>query len=396
MRPTRLLTPFASPYAAGLPHPDTDSARAVEAVLADWLRDRLAGAASVDRVFCEEVARPLADFVLRGGRRVRARLLWWGWRAAGGAREGPGAHAALRLAAALELLQAFALIHDDVMDRSELRRGTATVHVELAALHRAGCFRGDAEHFGTGGAVLAGDLALVWAEDLLAETRFSHDEHRRVRPLWRAMRTDMVAGQYLDLRTQSTADLSPDRALRVAALKTAAYTVQRPLGMGAALAGASEATRRHLDTAGRTAGIAFQLRDDLDGVFGEPADTGKPSGEDVREGKPTYLTAVALHRAARAGDHEAEHVLRAALGDPRLTPEKLAEYRQAVTRVGAHAAVAARIEALVARSTAELSRAGLRPRGERQLARILRAATRVPSRPAEPAGSQAPAARAQS
>jgi geranylgeranyl diphosphate synthase, type I len=372
-----LLTPQESCRGAGLPNPDADSARAVEGLLTAWLYGRVAEAESLDRVFCEEVARPVADFVLRGGKRLRASFAWWGWRAAGGAGVGPSAHTALHVAASLELLQALALIHDDVMDRSDLRRGAAAVHVEFADRHRAEGMRGCADHFGVAGAVLAGDLALVWAEDLLAEARLDQASRERVRPLWRAMRTEMVAGQYLDLRAQATAELFPDHALRVAALKTAAYTVQRPLGIGAALAGATEETRRHLEAAACSAGIAFQLRDDLAGVFGDPAETGKPAGDDVREGKTTYLAAIAWQLAERTEDHQALHVLRNALGDPQLTPDGLADYRQAVIRLGARDAVSERIETLVMHSMIDLSRARLAPDAEHRLADLFRAATRV-------------------
>lgn len=275
--PARWPTLPKSRCDAHVPHPDSDSAGAVEAVLTTWLYGRLADAESLDPVFCDEVARPLAAFVLRGGKRLRASFAWWGWRAAGRPAEDPGARSALKVAASLELLQALTLIHDDVMDRSCLRRGAAAVHVDFAARHRSEGMRGDADHFGLAGAVLAGDLALVWAEDLLAEAQLDRAARQRIQPLWRAMRTEIVAGQYLDLRTQATVGFSPDQSLRVAALKTAAYTAQRPLGIGAALADADAATRRHLEAAARSAKIAFQLRDDLAGVFGDPAATGKPA-----------------------------------------------------------------------------------------------------------------------
>lgn len=388
MRPASLLTPQESLCGSKSPHPDVDSAGAVDALLTSWLYGRLAEAESLDRVFCEEVARPAADFVLRGGKRLRASFAWWGWRATGGPAEGPSAGSALHVAASLELLQALALIHDDVMDRSDLRRGAAAVHVDFADRHRAEGMRGSADHFGVAGAILAGDLALVWAEDLLAEARLDPAARERVQPLWRAMRSEMVAGQYLDLRTQACAELLPERALRVAALKTAAYTVQRPLGIGAALAGATEDAQGHLESAARSAGIAFQLRDDLAGVFGDPAKTGKPSGEDVREGKTTYLAAIARQLAERTEDHPALHVLKHALGDPQLTPDGLEEYRQAVIRVGARDAVIEYIETLVMHSMIDLSRARLDPHAEQQLADLFRAATRVAIRPAPAATAQ--------
>ncbi|EST24944.1 hypothetical protein N566_24755 [Streptomycetaceae bacterium MP113-05] len=377
MRPTSLLAPPESGCGVPAAQADTDTARAVEALLASWLGQRLAEAGTLDRLFCDEVARPVAEFVLRGGKRLRARFAWWGWRAAGGPAEGDEAETALKVAASLELLQALALIHDDVMDRSELRRGEAAVHVGFAARHRGAGLTGSAEDFGLGGALLAGDLALVWAEEMFAEAHHPEATAANVRSLWRAMRTEMVAGQYLDLRTQAAAEPSPERALRVAALKSAAYTVERPLGIGAALGSAPAALLRRLEAAARTAGLAFQLRDDLDGVFGDPADTGKPSGEDVREGKHTYLATLALQRARQSGDEEARDTMCRALGDPCLTPAGLDDFRAAVARVGARAAVEERIGTLVRQSMADLSRAHAPEPAAQRLAELVHAAART-------------------
>ncbi|MDT0378339.1 polyprenyl synthetase family protein [Streptomyces sp. DSM 42041] len=349
----------------------------MEALLASWLEDRVVEAASLDEVFCDEVARPVADFVLRGGKRLRASFLWWGWRAAGGPGREPEARGALKAAASLELLQALALIHDDVMDRSETRRGRPALHVDFAARHRGAGMNGSPEVFGTSGAVLAGDLALMWAEDLFAEATRERAAPRGEDVGWRAMRAEMVAGQYLDLRTQAVGAFSPESALRVAALKTAAYTVRRPLGMGAALAGASTHTRRCLEAAGHSAGLAFQLRDDLDGVFGDPAATGKPAGEDVREGKATHLAALAWQRAEAREDHQALEVMRRVFADSHLGAEALQEYRHALVRVGARDAVTERIEALVKHATTELAGARLDSDAAQRLVDLVHAATRV-------------------
>lgn len=358
------------------PDPDTDTAAAVETALAAWLSHRTDQARSLDARFGDEVAESVAGFVLRGGRRLRAQCAWWGWRAGGGEADGEDAATALRVAASLELLQAMALIHDDVMDGSDLRRGAAAVHVEFTARHDGWGERGGSAAFGVSAAILAGDLALVWAEDMLSDAELDDAARERVKPLWRAMRTEMVAGQYLDLRSQGTADFAPATALRVAALKSAAYTVERPLGIGAALAGADRTTRRRLEAAARSAGLAFQLRDDLDGVFGDPAETGKPAGDDVREGKVTYLAAVARDLADRTGDGGTRRLLRDRLGDAGLTSEGLDDYRQAVTRVGARTAVEEHIDALLRDAFAEIFDAGLPAHAEERLVALLRAAAR--------------------
>ncbi|MCS0638406.1 polyprenyl synthetase family protein [Streptomyces sp. LP05-1] len=292
----------------GGPGADADVAGAVEAVLGACVRERMREAAEVDALFAGDLAGRVADFALRGGKRLRAGFVWWGHRAGGGTGRGPAAGAALRTGAALELIQTCALIHDDLMDESAVRRGAPAVHTRLAHQHAGAGLRGSSAAFGSAGAVLAGDLALSWADDLFAETaagvrEFDGPERAgALRREWRAMRTEMVAGQYLDLRAQAAGAVPPERAMRIARLKSALYTVERPLALGAALAGADTATLELLRSAGRCAGVAFQLRDDLLGAFGDPAVTGKPCGEDVREGKPTYLRAVARRLAREAGD----------------------------------------------------------------------------------------------
>lgn len=324
---------------------DADVVAAVLRTARMVLAERVAQASEIDAAFSGDLAGRVADFTLEGGKRTRPRLLWWGMRACGAA-DAVSTSAALRLGVALELIQTCALIHDDVMDRSRLRRGQPAVHIGLAA--RAGLSpdsaRGSA--FGASAAVLAGDLALVWAEDTVAETALPAPVRRRIRTIWRSMRTEMVAGQYLDLHGQATGGSSAVRAIRTACLKSALYSVERPLAIGAALAGADEHTTAALRSAGRCAGVAFQLRDDLLGVFGDPELTGKPSGDDIREGKPTYLLAVARTRAEAAGDEGALAVLGRAVGNADLTEEELADVRGVFEATGAHAHVEREAERL--------------------------------------------------
>nr|AAA91949.1 geranylgeranyl pyrophosphate synthase [Streptomyces griseus]CAA64849.1 GGPP synthase [Streptomyces griseus] len=339
--------------------------RTARAVLAD----RIDEAVRSDASFCEELARRVADFTLEGGKRMRPRLLWWGMRSCGAAETA----AALRLGVALELIQSCALIHDDVMDRSRLRRGKPAMHIGLA--ERAG-LSPDSERgsdFGASAAVLAGDLALVWADDTVAETVLSAAQRRRIGALWRAMRTEMVAGQYLDLRGQLSGGSSVAQALRTACLKSASYSVERPLAIGAALAGADDRTTDALRSAGRCAGIAFQLRDDLLGVFGDPALTGKPSGDDIREGKSTYLLAVARNSAEASGDEQALAVLGRATGNADLTEEDLADVRGVLEVTGARAHVERKAEHLRDHAVRRLGQAvDVDAHGGRQLLGLLR------------------------
>ncbi|MDA0567525.1 polyprenyl synthetase family protein [Streptomonospora sp. S1-112] len=332
-------------------------AASVTACLRDFFAERSADARAAGAAeFADEVVRRLADFTLSGGKRLRPAFAWWGWRAAGGPADGPRARAALRAGAALELLHACALVQDDVMDGSALRRGRPALHVALAREHAERGWAGRAERYGESVAVLAGDLALAWAEDLFTEAAAALGAGSAAREPWRHVRSELIAGQFLDLRAQAGGDAEPDTALRVDRLKTAAYSVERPLHLGAALAGADDALVRALRGYGTAIGTAFQLRDDLLGVYGDPAATGKPVGDDIREGKPTLLWAVGLRRARERGG-AAESALREAAGDPALTEARVRDLGALLTDLGARAEVEARIAHTVRTGLAHLGKA---------------------------------------
>lgn len=296
--------PDCTPAAAAVPpsptgqpaeHPADVVRSAVESALAEFLgrqRAELAGmqprlAAVVDRI---------AEF-LSGGKRIRPAFCWWGWRAGGGREAVQDCAPVVRVATALELIQACALLHDDLIDRSETRRGRPSVHRAEAKAHADAGWSGDPEHHGASTALLMGDLALAWADDLFVTAAGQLRALERTQPVWHAMRAEVLAGQLLDVIT--TADPRPDPlsqredALAVIRLKTAGYTVTGPLLLGAALAGAGRHQVERLRRYGEAVGTAFQLRDDLLGVFGDPSVTGKPAGDDLREGKRTVLLALA-------------------------------------------------------------------------------------------------------
>jgi geranylgeranyl diphosphate synthase type I len=352
--------------------------RAMEAVLERVLEARLRQARDTDAVFGLDMADRLAAFVRRGGKRLRTAFVWCGWRAAGGSGD---ASAVLRTGAALELLQACALIHDDVMDGSPLRRGAPAMHVDFAHGHRAGRTGGSAESFGTSAAVLAGDLALAWADDLLTETALASPHGPRLSEEWRAMRTEMVAGQYRDLRAQASGSSGAEEALTIAVLKSARYTVARPLALGASLAGADARTLGALRAAGRCAGLAFQLRDDLLGAFGDPALTGKPADEDLRSRKLTPLLAVAVRLAEATGDRDAAAVLAPdADARPGHTVERM---RAALERTGARAEVEARIADLAESGLRHFEATGAAPGVRREFADLVERASGVGPRQAD-------------
>ncbi|WP_447195466.1 polyprenyl synthetase family protein [Streptomyces hebeiensis] len=352
---------------------DADVPGAVGRMLDHMLAERLRRARLADPRFAEELAERVTRFTLQGGKRTRAQLVWWASRACAGG-DPASAAAALRIAGALELLQTCALVHDDVMDRAALRRGRPALHAELAGKYAGQVGQERAGRFGQAAAVLAGDLALAWADDLVAETPLAPRVQVAVRRLWSDLRTEMVAGQYLDVEGTVTAPRSPLRVLRAARLKSALYSVERPLALGAAVAGADEATLRRLCDAGRFVGMAFQLRDDLDDVFGNPRQTGKTCGGDIREGKQTYLVAAARARAEAAGDGAATAVLDRWLGDAELTERGLAEVRDVLVATGARATVEAKIDRLAAQGLRHFDGARLEEEGAGPLRALLLAA----------------------
>jgi geranylgeranyl diphosphate synthase type I len=233
-----------------------------------------------------------------GGKRLRPSFCYWGFRAAGG----DPAEPIIQAAASLEMLHVSALVHDDVMDKSDVRRGAPSAHRRFEAQQRVQSEqtgRGrDAASFGEGAAILLGDLCLVWADEMLHTSGFGAEALRRAEAFFDAVRVEVISGQYLDLVAQVSGEPDMDRALRVLRYKAATYTVERPLHIGAALAGARQPLIDALSGYGLPLGEAFQLRDDLLGVFGDPAMTGKPAGDDLREGKRTVLTAYAVEHAS--------------------------------------------------------------------------------------------------
>ncbi|MFD5567289.1 polyprenyl synthetase family protein [Streptomyces cadmiisoli] len=349
------LRPTAAEPAGRVGDPLTalGATRTVGALLEQVLDAGLCQAREVDPVFARDVAGRVAAFVRRGGKRLRTAFVWCGWRAAGGTGD---ATAVLRTGAALELVQACALLHDDVMDGSTLRRGAPTMHVDLARMHRAARMTGPPEAFATAVAVLAGDLALAWADDLLTETALGSPHGSRLYHEWRAMRCEMVAGQYRDIHAQATGSSGVDEALTIATLKSALYTVERPLALGASLAGGDDYALAALRSAGRCAGLAFQLRDDLLGAFGDPALTGKPVGDDLRTRKLTYLLAVAVRLAEATGDEEAAAVL--APGEVSRSDDTVERMRAALERTGARSVVESKIADLAAAGLRHFDRAG--------------------------------------
>ncbi len=292
--------------------------------------------------------------VLAGGKRLRPAFCYWGWRGAGGA-DAAGRPEILTAAAALELLHASALVHDDVLDGSDTRRGRPSVHRVFAARHAAAGWLGSAEEFGRGAAILLGDLLLAWSDELFQGSGLDPAALGRGRAVLDVMRTEVMAGQYLDMLEQAGGGGVVPGALRVVRYKTAKYTIERPLHLGAALASAEHAGPgsplvRGYSGYGLPLGAAFQLRDDVLGVFGDPAETGKPAGDDIRTGKRTVLAAMALQKASVAEAAALDRLL----GDPAIGEDGIAEFRGLLTSTGALAECEALIDGYVTEALAAL------------------------------------------
>lgn len=346
----------------------------VDAMLAEHvsrLRSVLASVSDDGAELGEATAEMLA-----GGKRLRAAFCYWSWRAHGGNPADGSTSAVLGVGAALELFQAAALFHDDVMDDSDTRRGIPTAHCSFRDRHRAAGWIGDAVRFGEAAAILLGDLCLVGSEHEfgLAVAQLDRSTALAARTVFDHMRTEVTIGQYLDMRAQVQPWDSPEemerRAREIVRAKSARYSLEHPVALGATLARASASRIATSRAFGLPLGEAFQLRDDLLGVFGDPAVTGKPAGDDLREGKRTVL----LARALAVADESQRALLTSRVGAPDLDDEDIDRLRAVLLDTGAVAAVEGLIADLSERAFAELDRAGLDEPGAGMLATLARAA----------------------
>ncbi|HSU37181.1 MAG TPA: polyprenyl synthetase family protein [Propionibacteriaceae bacterium] len=316
----------------------------------------------------------MANQLLCGGKRIRPAFCVWGYVAARGMPDAAARQTLLTAAASLDVLHGSALVHDDVMDSSDLRRGRPAAHRQFEALHANAGWLGDSAAFGRAGAIVLGDLLVMWSAQMLHAAGLDQTTLERALPIVEAMRTEVTCGQYLDIVAQAhplrqtapasgalqpNIELALDDASRVVEYKAARYTVQRPCQIGAALGGGDDHLYYALGAYGSPLGRAFQFRDDLLGVFGDTQLTGKPSGDDLREGKRTVLVAHAYAHAGEAG----RNLLAQRLGDPALDADGVAQLQDVITASGAREAVEAMItdghdRALAALEDAEISDEG--------------------------------------
>jgi geranylgeranyl diphosphate synthase, type I len=310
--------------------------------VAERVEQRLADLVDAERIRWSAVdpdlrwpMEALRDLVSSGGKRLRPAFCHWGFVGAGG---DPDDERSVDAGAAFELLHAFALFHDDVMDGSATRRGARTTHLVFADHHEGQEWTGEARRFGEGVAILVGDLAHVYADQMLGGAPDA------VWEVWNELRIELNVGQYLDILGTARRERSPRTAARIARFKSGKYTVERPLHVGALLADTERGTALlpTLSAYGLPLGDAFQLRDDVLGAFGDETLTGKPVGDDLREGKPTPLLAQATAEATPA-----QASVLARVGKPDLSDEDVHAIQTVLVETGALGRLELTIDALV-------------------------------------------------
>jgi geranylgeranyl diphosphate synthase type I len=334
----------------GAPFDPAEFRVSVQAVLDDFLDEQAVRLAPLgpDAAALVDEARAAVS----GGKRLRAAFCYWGYRAV--RPEVEDENAVLRACASLELLHASALVHDDFMDASDTRRGRPATHRAFEQTHRAAGWAGSSGQYGAAAAILLGDLLLTWADELLRRCGLPLAEVSAALDVFDLCRSEVVAGQFLDVSVQARGLADVETAMTVLRYKSAKYSVERPLHIGAALAGAPPEVLAELTAFGLPLGEAFQLRDDQLGVFGDPVLTGKPAGDDLVEGKRTVLVALALDAAAP--DRAA--LLNRSLGRP-LTDVQVEELREVIVESGAQDQVEGVIDELARLCLAALERASI-------------------------------------
>ena len=340
---------------------------AINTSLADFFHGEVRYLQSVGTEL-DPVVDALGHFLLDSGKRLRPLFATIGYVGAGGGLTPE----IIRATSSLELVHVCALIHDDVMDASDTRRGAPAIHKQFEALHQSQNLHGSSEQFGTAAAILLGDLALIWAAKALHESGVAPTAILRSLPFYDEMRVELMAGQYLDIYEQALASESVERSLKVARYKSGKYSIERPLHFGASLA--AEPTPNVIEIYsqyGLPLGEAFQLRDDVIGVFGDPEKTGKPAGDDLREGKRTVLVATTLSRATVIQRTE----FLALFGRKDLDSSQIESLRQIIVDTGALIELETVIEEMTFKAHKALTTGGITPEAVALLDEMAVAAT---------------------
>lgn len=343
----------------------------IEAELAHFLSERTSYLESISSDL-RPVAHSLSSFLLDGGKRLRPLFAYSAFVGAGGVID----KNIIRAISSLELLQACALIHDDLMDGSDTRRGKPSIHRHFETIHHSEQMEGFAERYGMAAAVLLGDLALVLSDQMLNSAGLDSAQMHSVLPVHDEMRVELMAGQFLDIHEQTQKNTSVERSLTIARYKSGKYTIERPLHIGSSLAITDTKSRKSIDDAfsayGLPLGEAFQLRDDLLGVFGDPSVTGKPAGDDLREGKRTVLVAMTLENSSPSAT---AHFMDT-FGSSELSVTDVETLREIITDSGARSRVEELIDSRTSSALEALGHGGINPIGQALLTELAALSTR--------------------
>jgi geranylgeranyl diphosphate synthase type I len=360
------------PEASALPQEQLKSLREqVEAQLQDFLKIQSDYFTAIAPEL-KPAATSLTAFVINGGKRFRPLFAAVGAMGAGSQLSA----AEIRAFASLELLQACALVHDDLMDDSDTRRGEPAIHKLFESMHESEKYQGKASQFGLSASVLIGDLALIWSDQMLNSSGIKSESLLAALSVHDEMRVELIAGQYLDVFEQARGTQSVAQALNIARYKSAKYTIERPLHLGAAIA-IPDATKRPqlvsiYSEFGLPLGEAFQLRDDLLGVFGDPKVTGKPAGDDLREGKRTVLMAMTHDRISGAAEAE----FMAEFGNHDISESAITRLQEIISETGAAMHVEDLIEELTSTALEALNRDEIVPQARELLTEMAIIATK--------------------
>ena len=360
------------PEASALPQEQLKSLREqVEAQLQDFLKIQSDYFTAIAPEL-KPAATSLTAFVINGGKRFRPLFAAVGAMGAGSQLSA----AEIRAFASLELLQACALVHDDLMDASDTRRGEPAIHKLFESMHESEKYQGKASQFGLSASVLIGDLALIWSDQMLNSSEIKSESLLAALSVHDEMRVELIAGQYLDVFEQARGTQSVAQALNIARYKSAKYTIERPLHLGAAIAIPDATKRAQLVSIysefGLPLGEAFQLRDDLLGVFGDPKVTGKPAGDDLREGKRTVLMAMTHDRISGAAEAE----FMAEFGNHDISESAIARLQEIISETGAAMHVEDLIEELTSTALEALNRDEIVPQARELLTEMAIIATK--------------------
>ena len=309
------------------------------------------------------VATAMERFLLDSGKRLRPLFAYLGFLGTG---RKPTIEI-LRACASLELVHVCALMHDDVMDASDTRRGAPSIHRAFEAMHKDAKLSGSSEQFGISSAILLGDLALVWSAKMLHQSGIDGATLIRALPMYDEMRVELMAGQYLDVYEQALASESVERSLKVARYKSGKYTIERPLHFGAALGSGNQNLFKAYSNYGLPLGEAFQLRDDILGIFGDPQETGKPAGDDLREGKRTVLLAKVMELADAGQKAE----ISSTLGNQNLEIAQVNKVREIFIATGSLSQVEELISTLTSSAQSALEHGEIDPMAKSALTQLL-------------------------